>query len=372
MNRMILCLAAVAGLAFVLSSRADEVETKKPLEKLLRAEFEKTKAPGAIVGVYRAGKPVLELALGKADVENDRAMTTDCHFRIASITKWLLGMALLTLVDEGKVSLDDVISKYVKGVPNGDKITLRHLGSHRSGLFNHIESKRVKAMFAAKPEKWWTIEEVLLVPLKAKTYFEPGGGHHYSNANTVLLALVIEKVTGKKWSDEVAARVIMPLGLKNTTIPTDNTLPKPYCEGYALGTKDGPFFHRGNVRYNVTKTSPSWWGPAGNMISTLGDLAKAAKPLATGKLLKEATRKELHGWTKADQKGYEYGFHVERVKGMIGHDGDVPGYQCLLYYLPEHDAVVVAMVNLYGWSVRDMPANRLAKVAVEQCFPSKK
>ncbi|MFQ3593690.1 MAG: serine hydrolase domain-containing protein [Gemmataceae bacterium] len=371
MNRMILAFA-VAGLTLAPSSRADEADKTKTLEKPLRAEFEKTKAPGAIVGIYREGKPVLELALGKADVENDRAMATDCHFHIASVSKVFVGTTLLTLVDEGKVSLDDKISKYVEGVPNGDKITLRHLGSHRSGLFNHISSKTVKEMFAAKPEKWWTVEELLAVPLKEKTYFEPDGGHHYSNANTVLLALVIEKATGKKWGDEVAARVIKPLGLKNTTIPTDNSLPKPYCEGYALGTKDGPFFNRGDVRHNVTKTSPSWWGPAGNMISTLGDLSKAAKPLATGKLLKEATRKELHGWTKADQEGYEYGFHIERTKGMVGHDGDVPGYQTAMYYLPEHDAVVVAMVNLYGWSVRGMPASQLAKVAVEQCFSSKK
>jgi D-alanyl-D-alanine carboxypeptidase len=369
---MILSLSVMAVMALAPSSNADEPDTKKTLEKLLRAEFEKTKAPGAIVGVYRDGTPVLELALGKADAENDRAMTTDCHFRIASVSKVFLGTALLTLVDEGKVSLDDKVAKYVEGVPNGDKITLRHLGSHRSGLFNHIESKKVKEMFAAKPEKWWTVEEMLAVPLKAKPYFEPNDGHHYSNANTLLLALVIEKATGKKWADEVATRVIKPLGLKNTTIPTDNSLPKPFCEGYALGTKDGPFFNRGDVRYNVTKTSPSWWGPAGNMISTLDDLSKAAKPLATGKLLKEKAVKELHGWTKADQDGFEYGFQIERVRGMVGHDGDVPGYQTVMYYLPEHDAVVVAMVNLYGWSVRDMPANRLAKVAVEHCFPAKK
>jgi D-alanyl-D-alanine carboxypeptidase len=351
--------------------RADDTADRGKLEAKLAAKLKEVKAPGGLVGVYRPGKPDWEFALGKADADSGKAMTTDCHFRIASVSKVFVGTAVLLLAGEGKLSLDDPIARYVKGVPNGDKVTLRHLGSHRSGLFNHIESAAVKKAFASDPVRWWTIEELLQAPLAAKPYFEPDGGHHYSNANTVLLALAVAKAAGQPWDDVVRERVLKPLGLKHTTIPKDNKLPEPHCEGYALGQKDGPFFKRGDVRHKVTGTSPSWWGPAGNMISTLGDLRKAAKPLATGELLTPAMRKELHRWTKADQAGFEYGFHIERTRGMVGHDGDVPGFQTLMYYLPERDAVVVAMTNLYGWSVRDMPANRLALVAVEECFPAK-
>jgi CubicO group peptidase (beta-lactamase class C family) len=119
----------------------------------------------------------------------------------------------------------------------------------------------------------------------------------------------------------------------------------------------------------VTDTSPSWWGAAGNLVSTVGDLGKAMKPLATGSLLQEKGKKELFAWTKADQPGFEYGFHIERTDGMVGHDGDVPGYQTFAFYLPAEDATVIAVATMYGWSVRGMPANDLAKEAIKLCFP---
>jgi D-alanyl-D-alanine carboxypeptidase len=340
-------------------AEADPLEVE--LGRALRPAFARLNAPGALVGVFRAGKPPLRFALGLADVEAKRAMTPDCHFRIASVSKVFVGTALLTLVDEGKLSADDTIAKYVPGIPNGDTVTIRHLATHRSGLFNHIESPTVKKAFAGDPSKIWKENELLEFAQKGKTYFEPGKSHHYSNTNTVLLAMVIEKVTGKPWRDEVTRRVLTPLKLKNTVIPTDNALPKPFAQGYALGGDETPFFVRGKKQHRVTLTSPSWWGPSGNIISTLDDLGAAMKPLGTGSLLKDKGRKELHTWTRADQPGFEYGFHLERVKGRLGHDGDVPGYQTFAYYWPEQDVTVVACVNLYGWSVRGMPANTLGE-----------
>ncbi len=331
----------------------------------LAARMQALGAPGALLGIYRPGHPPIELALGLADVENQRPMSVDCSFRIASISKVLVGTTLLAVADETRTSLDEPISKFVDGVPNGDRISLRQLGSHRSGLFNHIESREVKNAFAAEPQRWWTTDELLAFSLEKPVYFEPGAEHHYANVNTVLLARVIEKLSGNPWPDEVRRRVMVPLGLEHTRIPTDNTLPVPYAEGYALGTATGPFFHRGDVRHRVTETSPSWWGPAGCVVSTLADLGRMCEPLARGDLLSETMRAELHRWTQADQAGFDYGFHIERTRGRIGHDGDVPGYQTVMRYLPERRITVVAMCNLYGWSIRGMPANALAEIALE-------
>ncbi|MBY0512813.1 MAG: beta-lactamase family protein, partial [Gemmataceae bacterium] len=370
MPRWTLSLAAVALSAAALTA-ADPPADAKTLETALAARLADLKVPGAVVGVYRAGQPPLELALGYADADKKTPMTADCHVRIASVSKVFVAHALLTLIDEGTVSADDPIAKYVPGVPNGDKITLRHLATHRSGLFNPIESRFVKAAFADDPRKGWNEDTLLKFGFAEKPYFEPGENHHYSNVNTVLLAKVIEKATGKPWRDEVAARVLQPLGLKETSIPTDNKLPEPFARGYALGAKEGVFFQRGDTRHDVTDTSPSWWGAAGNLVSTVGDLGKAMKPLATGSLLKEKGKKELFAWTKADQAGFEYGFHIERTDGMIGHDGDVPGYQTFAFYLPAEDATVIAVATMYGWSVRGMPANTLAKEAIKLVFPDR-
>lgn len=373
MVRYLLPAVALAAVAFPVPAAEPPVAgEQKAFELAVTEAWKQTKLPGAVVAVYRPGKPPLVVALGHADADKRTPMTADCHFRIASLSKVFVGTAVLTLVDEGKVSADDTIDKYVEGVPNGDKVTLRHLATHRAGVFNLIESRTMKAKFSADPEKWWPEDELLGVVLKAPAYFEPGAKHHYSNAHTVLLAKVLEKVTGKPWRDEVAARVFKPLGLTSTTVATDNRLPAPFARGYALGGEKTPFFVRGDVRHDVTATSPSWWGAAGSLISTAADLRKAAKPLATGALLKEKGKKELLAWTTADQPGFEYGFHIEKVDGMIGHDGDVPGYQTAMYYLPEHDATVIGLGNLYGWSVRGMPTNTLVRAAVEHCFPKKK
>jgi D-alanyl-D-alanine carboxypeptidase len=359
----LICLALMLASSIVGYATAEDYSV---ISRHLDENREKLRVPGALIGIYRGDKPDFVAALGKSNVEHDVPMTADCSFRIASISKVFVGHTVLTLVRDGKVSLDEPIAKYVDGVPHGDRITLRHLGSHRSGLFNHIESREVKNQFAADPAKAWTMDDLLGFCLAGPTYFEPGEKHHYSNGNTVLLAMVIEKATGHPWEDEVRSRVLDPLGLAHTIIPTDNTLPDPHAEGYALGQETGPFFHRGLKRFNVTGTSPTWWGPAGSMISTLDDLHKAAKPLATGSLLDDKTRAELHNWTAADQDGYQYGFHIERVKGGIGHDGDVPGYQSCMYYLPEHDATIVGLTNIYGWSLPGMPANQLTWQAARE------
>jgi len=348
------------------SSRGAEPPAQRQIEQQLDELRSQLKVPGAVIGVWSRDRPPLRMALGLADVEHKTPMDTACAFRIASISKVFVGQVVLQLAGEGKLAVDDPISKFVPDVPHGDQITLRHLANHRSGLFNHIESREVKDRFAAEPERIWTEQELLSFSLKAPTYFAPGEQHHYSNANTVLLAQAIEKATGRRWAEEVRDRILKPLELTHTLIPSDNALPDPHAEGYALGTTEGPFFHRGDKLINVTRTSPSWWGPAGSMISTLDDLRRAAPALARGDLLSQPMRAELHRWTEADQSGFEYGFHIERVRGAIGHDGDVPGYQTVMLYFPELDATVVALTNLYGWSVRGMPADRLAWLAAEE------
>lgn len=355
---------------FHVVGRADDIPTLDV--PALRTELDELRisrhAVGGVLRVDLAGRNPIEITMGEADVESGRPMTADCAIRIASVSKVFVGTCVLVLAGEGKVDLSDPISQFVSGVPNGETITLRQLANHRSGLFNHIQSPEVKAAFAADPARLWSDDELLAFCYKNPPYFKPGAEHHYSNANTVLLAKVIEKVTGSPWREEVRRRVIEPLGLKSTTIPVDNAMPSPHSEGYAFGNEEGPFFHRGDVRYRVTDTSPTWWGAAGCIISTVGDLSKAAKPLATGELLTPAMREELLLWTPADQKGYEYGFHIEKVEGLIGHEGDVPGFQTFMFYSPKHDATLVGFVNVYGWSLRDMPACRLMRLAAQRCL----
>jgi D-alanyl-D-alanine carboxypeptidase len=359
-------------LASTLPAMTAQADDCAGLKEAVTKAWQQTRMPGAVVGVFRPGKPDSIILLGYSDAEKRVPMSADLHFRVGSISKVFVGQTLLSLIDDGLVSADDPISKYVDDVPNGDKITIRLLGNHRAGIFNIIESKAIKNLFAGDPRKWWSEDELLRYSLAAPPYFNPGEKHHYSNAHTALLARTIAKVTGRPWQDVVEERVFRRLNLKNTSIARSNDLPVPFSRGYAFGGEQTPFFVRGETRHDVTHTSPSWWGAAGNAISTLHDLSRAAKPLATGALLGSKGKRELLAWTPADQPGFEYGFHIERHRGWVGHDGDVPGFQSAMYYSPEHDTVIVGLGNVYGWSVRGMPTSVLVLAAVDHLFPQKK
>ncbi|MGL6075362.1 MAG: serine hydrolase domain-containing protein [Fimbriiglobus sp.] len=370
MTRAVLFTLVVA-LFLSVSAAFDPKTDLKPLEKTLAEKAAALKLPGAMVAIYRDKQPPIEVAVGFANVDAKTLITPRHHFRIGSVSKVFVATALLTLIDEGRVSADDTIDKYVQGVPNGDKLTLRHLANHRSGLYNPTDSETVMAAFADDPRKEWKETSIMAFSFANKPYFKPGKKYRYSNVNTILLSQVIAKATGKPWQDEVATRVFKPLGLTETSIPTDNTLPKPFVTGYALGDKNGAFWHHGEILHDVTDTSPSWWGASANIISTLHDLGKAMKPLATGALLKEKGKKELLDWKKIDDDGSEYSFHLERTAGMIGHDGDVPGYQTFAFYLPDEEATVVGIGTMFGWSVDNMPTNDLAKEAIRHVFPAR-
>ncbi|MGC4003603.1 MAG: serine hydrolase domain-containing protein [Pirellulales bacterium] len=362
------CSSTIVSLCAAEPAAPTKVDQAKLREKLT-AKMADLRVPGAIVAVYRGDETIAELALGKADVERDLPITADMHFRVASVSKPCVGTVILQLVDEGKIALDDPIADYVPDVPGGDKITLRHLGTMRAGLFNYIESKQVKAMFAAEPERIWKTDELLSASFKGKTYFEPGKGFHYANTNTLLLGKVIEKVTGNTVEAEVERRICKPLGLTHTKLATDNAIPAPHPRGYSWGTDAGPFFNRGTKLIDVTAVSPSWWGCAGSMISTVGDLRKLAKPMAVGSLIKPATQEQRVKWEKMDDiwPG-RYGFCLEIDDGIgIGHDGDVPGFQCTMRYLPEHDATVIVLTNIYGWSVHFNPSTPIAEAACVEC-----
>ncbi|MGL4424397.1 MAG: serine hydrolase domain-containing protein [Gemmataceae bacterium] len=371
MKRFLSAMMAI-GLFVSVSVAEDPKPDVKALEKVLAEKAIALKLPGAMIGITRGQQPPIEIAVGFADVEAKTILTSRHHFRIGSVSKVFVATALLTLIDEGKVSADDTIDQYVKEVPNGEKITLRHLATHRSGLYNPTDSRTVMAAFADDPRKEWNEKTILEFSFANKPYFKPGKKYRYSNVNTILLSQVIAKVTGKPWPAAVTARVIQPLGLTETSIPTDNKLPKPFACGYCLGDTNGPFWHQGNKLYDVTTTSPSWWAASANIISTVHDLGKAMKPLATGALLKEKGKKELFAWTKTDDDESEYGFHLERTNGMIGHDGDIPGYQTFAFYLPNEDATVVGIGTMFGWSVDNMPMNDLANEAIQRVFPKRK
>jgi D-alanyl-D-alanine carboxypeptidase len=208
--------------------------------------------------------------LGVADRTSEEPMTPDVHHRIGSATKTFTVSLLLQTDDEGLLSLDDTIERYVAGIPNGDKITLRQLANHTSGIADY-DNEQFEAVLSSDPYRVWQPEELMQFGIEDSPVFDPGTEWQYSNINTVLLGIILEQVTDEPIGQLYRERIIEPLGLQGTSFPdlTDNSLPDPHAQGYTLSYTGQA---SGAEPTDVTDWSPSVQWTAGTMISTIDDL----------------------------------------------------------------------------------------------------
>jgi D-alanyl-D-alanine carboxypeptidase len=360
----------VLGVVLLLTLGRAAMAGPPDLASLLSTRLEEMQCPGAVVGVFPDEGEPLRFALGVADVETKTPMTIDMHMRVGSLLKPMLGTLVLKLVDEGKLSLDDPVSKYVDGVPNGERITLRMLGENRSGVFNTIENKAFQKAVMERPAHDWTPKEIFDHTFNQPTSIAPGERWRYSNTNAVLLALCVEVVTGRPWGNELQKRVCQPLGMMHTAVPDGPTLPDPHPSAYRNGYPDKVIGY-GDVFYDVSNYSAGWTHAAGNLYSTLDDLGLAAKPLFTGELLSEASRDAFLNFTPTGNDGVDYGFCLYRRGEGIGHTGDVPGFNSLAAYYPQRRLSVVVLTNLSNNADGTMPADELSKVILANLPPPK-
>ncbi|MFI6003248.1 serine hydrolase domain-containing protein [Streptomyces sp. NPDC051366] len=308
------------------------------LDAAIRQVMRQTKVPGVTVGLWAPGKGSYVKTFGVADKATGAPMTTGLHVRIGSETKTFTVTALLQLVDQRKVGLDDPIGTYIKGVPSGNRITLRELAGMRSGLFNYTLDDNFIKKFQADPEQSFTARQLLDYAFKHPVQFAPGAKFDYSNTNLILLGLVVEKVTGRPLREVIAKDVLAPAGLRSTVFPTSAAMPDPYAHGYTNQTASGKI-------EDATGWNPSWAWAAGEMVSDLEDLRSWARTLATGTLLTPATQAERLKTTPMNLQGDGYGLGIFNVQGWIGHNGSIPGYEVLPVYLPQARATMVILLN---------------------------
>lgn len=318
---------------------AFDAATVKKLDAIIEDAVTTQKLPGAIVAVWSPEGDYVTAA-GYADVDKKTTLTTDVNHRIGSVTKTFTVTALLRLVDAGDASLDDPISTYVDGVPEGDRITLRHLAGMRSGLADYSQNEEWQMSLLEDPRQPVTPQSLLDVVKDEPLHFEPGSQVEYVNTNTILIGLAIEKITGQPLADVVKTEVTDPLGMDHTFLPTGNEFPSPHAEGYTNQTLDG-------AATTATDWNPSWGWAAGAMISTLDDLKIWVPALAKGELLSPEIQKERLDVTPmapgAEEAGY--GLGIFKINGWIGHNGSLPGYKTVTIYLPEKEMTLVVMVN---------------------------
>jgi D-alanyl-D-alanine carboxypeptidase len=309
------------------------------LDEAARFSFKEAAAPGAIVGV-RTPQGTWIAAYGKADPIAGTPMEVGMHTRIGSVTKTFTGTIIMQLAEAGKLSLDDPIEKYVPGVPNGSRISLRMLADMTSGIASYTRSTKFTDIYFAKPETVFTPDRLLAIGISESPIFEPGVRFDYSNTNTILLGMVIEKVTGEHVGDVYKKMVFHPLGLKNTSWPGEATeMPAPYAQGFTLQGD----YAKPDAPSDATHWNPAWGWTAGELISTMADLLIYGRALGTGQgLLGHAAQAER---LRSFPSPAGYGIAIGCIDGWVGHTGELPGYNTSVFYDTTNDATVVVQAN---------------------------
>jgi D-alanyl-D-alanine carboxypeptidase len=365
------CSANSSALAAPDRSPAKSPPFVAKLQPLLQAQMQQLRIPGAIVYVNDPGQGSWTTALGMSNLATRAPMQVNNYMRIGSISKTFTATVILQLVDQGKLGLDDPVSKYQPEVPNGNNITIRELLNMSSGLFTYDGDEGWQQAFLANPYKVWTPQELLAIAFKHQPVFAPGKGYLYDNTNYILLGLIMQQLTHLTAEQAWQRYLFGPLGMHQTTLPppTSSAIPDPHAQGYMYGTD---FTGKGPT-LNVTDWNPSWAWTAGGAISTLHDLKIWAKALATGQLLSAATQKErLSSWNNTGLswlgKPFRYGLGVIDFAGFLGHSGDLFGFNSWMAYQPQTGASIIVLSNLITAAGPTPPAEKLAEVIQHELF----
>jgi D-alanyl-D-alanine carboxypeptidase len=321
--RRLATLVVVLVCATSAAARADKVDDH------VRAEMARSKVPSVSLAVIRNGQLVKIQGYGLADVERQVSATPDTVYKIGSVSKQFIATGIMMLVQDGRLSLEDPVSKHLQGTPaSWTGITIRHLLTHTSGL--------VREGPAFDPFKIQSDADVVRSAYPLPLRFEPGTKWEYCNTGYFALADIIRTVSGQPWSDYLNAKVFQPSGMTSTR-PTSATDPMR-AVGYA-----------GEDNRDV---APDWPAvrPSGAFLSTVRDLVKWEGVLATNQILTDESRRLM--WTAVrlnDGSSYPYGFGWElgerAGRRHIGHGGSLPGFRATYARFPDEGLTVIVLTN---------------------------
>jgi len=358
--KSLLGLLLLVGIA---SAEPDSLNSVDPVEfqSLVTETTQAMKVPGAVV-LLRTPQGQFVFATGTSEIGQRTIPHGKTHYRIASNTKTMTAALVLLLAQEKKLALEDVISRYVPGVPDGDRITLGQLLSMRSGLYNYTNAPELARQLDEQPAREWTPAECLAMAFSRPLNFAPGTAYEYCNTNYALLGLVVEKVEGKPLAECFQERLFRPLGLRQTQLPPgpSTRLPEPYAHGYMYGGSayaliDIPYSANWQGEpHDYTVLNPSYATAAGGAFSTALDQADWIQALVDGRVLNATTQsrwlRDMWPQNPAAPQGQQYGYGITRMhwadNTIYFHGGEQPGYNSFIGRDPEHQVTLVIWCNL--------------------------
>jgi CubicO group peptidase (beta-lactamase class C family) len=302
-----------------------------------RAVAADERIPSVAVAIAVGDSVVYARGYGEADREAQLAAAPDVVYRIGSVTKQFTAAAFLRLVEQGRIALDDPLTKYLPDYPaQGHTVTIRQLLNHTSG----IKSYTGLPAWISRMEEPFTHEQMLKLFASEPFDFAPGEQWKYNNSGYYLLGMVLEQVTGRPYAEYVAETLFAPLGLASTAYcpdqPTDGQ-----AEGYRLTTA------------GIAPAAPlSMTHPyaAGALCSTVLDLVRWNRALVAGRVIRPATYRAMttpDTLNSGKRLGYGYGLALDEWEGMrrVQHGGGINGFGAFLSYYPEHDVTIAVLEN---------------------------
>lgn len=299
------------------------------------------KVAGMSVVVTQKGRTLVDKAYGLADLELNVATPHGASYEIGSVTKQFTAAAVLLLVERGKLSLDDDITKYLPGYPaHGRQITIRHLLTHTSGIKGYTELSEFREWaYQKKPRESF-------VPIFAEKPldFEPGAALVYNNSGYFLLGLIIEKVSGTGYADFVRVNLFEPLGMRDSYYCSETVLHHNHAHGY--DTAEGQLVLKGYLDH-------TWPYSAGSLCSTAPDLAVWLNALHGGRVLKPESYQAMTtpiSLNDGTRTRYAFGLGISEVSGrrLIAHGGGINGFLSETEYYPDAQLAIVVLQNTAG------------------------
>ena len=302
-------------------------------------------APGAMARIDDRGT-VHRTAVGVADRGTRKAIANADRFRIGSITKTFSAVVLLQLVDEGKLKLDSSVNRYLPGLLPDDRITVRHVLSHRSGLYDYTNDMFADTVpgFEAVRTKVFTYRQLVKRSLRHARTGAPGAAYSYSNTNFVVAGMLIEKLTGHSVGTEYQSRIIEPLKLRDTFYVHPGTkIPGRHTKGYLTPDQSGA------ALVDATEQTVSWAQSAGAVISSTKDLDTFLSALLGGRLTSAAQLAQMQRWVPAGG-AQSYGLGLRRRDlscgvSVYGHTGAVQGYYSYAFASKDGRRSFAALAN---------------------------
>lgn len=324
------CAATQTTAAGPLAARADAIA---------EAAMEKGPYPGMAISISKNGETIYAKGHGLANIEYETPIVADTVFPIGSITKSFTALAIAQLAAAGELSLDDSVTKYVDGLPEDkEKIKIRHLLNHTSGLFNYTNDQNIQD----NPGCRHTHQEMLAYFKDKPLAFEPGAQFSYTNSGTYLLGMAVETVSGQTYGEYLSEHVFQPFGMEDTSYPDFSKIIKGRAHGYYPGEEGFK---------NAEQYSPTIPFSAGALLSTTADLETYAEAVHQSDLVSDDVRSILYAHaTLEDGSSLQYALGsliIRDVGGRkkISHSGDIFGFSSHLAHYPEENVTISVLTN---------------------------